>query len=121
MSTPLPFSRFVQLIKAIEQLPVPAELYNRHRMQYDHILAKLCVSTSKGEYLTVSNLSNCEILGSQPTANKRLQELVKYGLIEPKEGDDRRQKILTLTHAGNSYLAACSEAMSKAATWPATS
>ena len=34
MSTSLPFARFIQLIKAIDQLPIPSELYNRHRMLY---------------------------------------------------------------------------------------
>jgi DNA-binding MarR family transcriptional regulator len=61
--------------------------------------------------LSVADLASCSILGSQPTANKRLQELIKYGLIESKEGEDRRQKILTLTIAGNHYLEACSKAM----------
>ena len=114
MSSPLPFARFVQLMKAIEDLPIPEELYNRHRAQYDYILGELCISSSKGRVLTVAELSNCPILGSQPTANKRLRELIKYGLIEAKEGEDRRQKILTLTHLGHQYLEACSEAMAKA-------
>ena len=114
MSSSLPFARFVQLLKAIEDLPIPADLYNRHRAQYDCILGKLCISSSKGRVLTVAELSNCPILGSQPTANKRLQELMKYGLIEAKEGEDRRQKFLTITHLGHRYLEACSEAMVKA-------
>jgi Fic family protein len=92
MSTSLPFARFVQLLKAIEQLPIPTELYNRYRMQYDMILGKLCISSSSGMLLTVTEFSNCPILDSQPTANKRLQELVKYGLIESKEGEDRCEK-----------------------------
>jgi hypothetical protein len=121
MSSSLPFARFVQLMKAIEDLPIPADLYNRHRAQYDCILGKLCISSSKGRALTVAELSNCPILGSQPTANKRLQELIKYGLIEAKEGEDRRQKFLTLTYLGHRYLEVCSEAMAKAiAKSPAT-
>jgi DNA-binding MarR family transcriptional regulator len=52
-------------------------------------------------------------LGSQPTANKRLQELIGYGLVESKEGEDRRQRILTLTKEGYIYLEACSAVMSK--------
>jgi DNA-binding MarR family transcriptional regulator len=83
-------------------------------MQYDYILGKLCIGSSKGRLLTVTEIANCPILGSQPTASKRLQELVKYGLIESKEGDDRRQKVLTITHLGHQYLEACSEAMAKA-------
>lgn len=114
MSSSLPFARFVQLLKAIEQLPIPADLYNRHRVQYDCILGKLCISSFKGRELTVAELSNCPILGSQPTANKRLQELMKYGLIQSKEGGDRRQKVLTITPLGHRYLEACSEAMAKA-------
>ena len=114
MSTSLPFARFVQLLKAIEQLPIPEDLYNRHRAQYDCILGKLCISSSKGRLLTVAELTNCPTLGSQPTANKRIQELVKFGLIESKEGEDRRQKVLKITPLGHRYLEACSEAMVKA-------
>lgn len=115
MSDSLPFARFIQLIKAIEHLPVPSEIYNRHRMQYDYILGQLCVSTSKGKKMTVADLADCPILGSQPTANKRLQELISYGLIESKEGEDRRQRILAVTDLGNQYLMACSELMLKIA------
>lgn len=111
MSESLPFARFIQLIKAIEQLPVPSELYNRHRMQYDYILGRLCLGSSKGKNLSVADLAACPILGSQPTASKRLQELISYGLIESKEGDDRRQKILSLTALGIHYMEACSDAM----------
>jgi hypothetical protein len=114
MSTSLPFARFIQLIKAIEQLPVPAELYNRHRMQYDYILGQLCVSSAEGKNMLVADLVGYSILGSQPTANKRLQELISYGFVESKEGEDRRQKILTLTNEGYRYLEAWSAAMRKA-------
>jgi len=107
------------LIKAIEQLPVPAELYNRHRMQYDFILGQLCFSSSIGKNTSVNDLAVCPILGSQPTANKRLQELISYGLIDSREGEDRRQKILSLTNVGRQYLEACSEAMNKAVNLPA--
>ena len=114
MSTSLPFARFIQLIKAIDSLPVSAEVYNRHRMQYDYILGQLCLCASKGKHLTVSDLASSSILGSQPTAIKRLQELISFGLIESNEGEDRRQKILILTKAGDQYLEACSAAMSMA-------
>ena len=114
MSTSLPFARFVQLLKAIEDLPIPAELYNRYRAQYDFILGEIYINFSNGKALTVAELFNSSILGSQPTANKRLQELKKYGLIEAKEGGDRRQKIFTITPLGNQYLEVCSEAMAKA-------
>ena len=113
MSTSLPFARFIQLMKAIEQLPVPTELYNRHRMQYDYILGQLCLSSAEGKNMSVADLVGYSILGSQPTANKRLQELISYGLIVSKEGEDRRQKILTLTNEGRIYLEACSAAMSE--------
>ena len=111
MPSSLPFARFIKLIKAIEELPVPSELYNRHRMQYDLILGQLCLNSSMGKSMTVADLASYPILGSQPTANKRLQELITYGLIESKVGEDRRQKILTLTVLGNQYLEACSKAM----------
>jgi hypothetical protein len=114
MPASLPFARFVQLIKAIDELPMPKELFNRHRMQYDYILGQLTIGRSKGRDVTVADLSNCPILGSQPTANKRLQELISYGLIFSKEGQDRRQKVLMVTEAGHKYMLACSDAMEQA-------
>ena len=118
MSTSLPFARFVQLIKVIDSLPISADRYGRYRMQYDCILGQLCLCASKGKHLVVSDLAKLSILGSQPTANKRIQELISFGLIEPKEGEDRRQKILILTKAGDQYLEACSTAMSMALNQP---
>ena len=114
MSTTLSFARFIQLMKAIEQLPMPAERFNRHRMQYDYILGQICIARAKGKEKTVADLTDCAMLGSQPTANKRLKELISCGLITSKEGDDRRQRILALSEAGHQYMAACSNAMEKA-------
>jgi len=71
------------------------------------------VSSNEGKNVSVADLIECYILGSQPTANKRLQELITYGLVESKAGEDRRQKILTLSNEGRLYLEACSAAMSK--------
>jgi hypothetical protein len=47
MPTTLPFARFIQLMKAIEQLPMPVERFNRHRLQYDYILGQLCMAKPK--------------------------------------------------------------------------
>lgn len=113
MTTSLAFALLIELIKVVEPIPFPAELFNRHRMQYDSILGQLCLSSSKGESTSVTDLTTCPILGSQPTANKRFQELISYGLIESREGEDRRQKFLSLTTLGRDYLEACSEAMSQ--------
>ena len=114
MPATLSFARFIQLMEAIEQLPMPAERFNRHRMQYDYILGQICMAKDKGMDLTVTDLTDCAILGSQPTANKRLQELIACGLIISKEGDDRRQRILILSEAGHQYMEACASAMEKA-------
>lgn len=114
MSVTLSFARFIQLMKAIEQLPMPVERFNRHRIQYDYILGQLCIAKAKGKDITVADLTSCAILGSQPTANKRLQELIACGLIISKEGDDRRQRILILSEVGHQYIAACERAMEKA-------
>jgi len=114
MPTTLPFARFIQLMKAIEQLPMPAERFNRYRMQYDCILGQLCIAKAKGKDITVADLMDCAILGSLPTANKRLQELIACGLMISKEGNDRRQRILILSEAGHQYMTACSSAMEKA-------
>jgi hypothetical protein len=114
MSKSLRFARFIHLIEAIDQLPIPAELYNRYRTQYDYILVQICLGDWAGKKLSVSNLYQYPILGSQPTVNKRLRELINYGLVQACEGIDRRQKVLVLTNEGKQYLEACSEAMSKA-------
>ena len=111
MSTPLPFARFIQLIKVIDNLPMPMEHFNRHRIQYDYILSQLTIGKVKGKDLTVTDLLNCSILGSQPTANKRLKELIAYSLISYKEREDRRQKVLMVTEAGHKYMLACSNAI----------
>lgn len=114
MTNSLPFARFIKLIKAIDDLPIPMEHFNRHRMQYDYILGQISLSKSKGRNITVTDLLNCPILGSQPTGNKRLQELITYGLISSEEGVDRRQKVLMVTETGHKYMLACSNAMEQA-------
>ena len=110
----LPFARLTQLLKVIEHLPVPMNLYNRHRMEYDYILGQLCLSSAKGKSLTISDFSLCAALGSPPTANKRIQELMQYQLIDVYVGEDRRERILMITDLGKEYLRVCSELMEKA-------
>ena len=110
----LPFARLTQLLKVIEELPVPMTSYNRHRMEYDYILGKLCLGMTKEKSLTISNFIHCEMLGSPPTANKRIQELIQYQLISVHQGDDRRERILMITDLGKDYLRICSELMEKA-------
>lgn len=108
-----PFARFTHLLKAIEELPIPMSLYNRHRMEYDYILGQISISfcISGKREVSIGELTSCAILGSQPTASKRVQELIQFGLIEAGNGDDHRQKILFLTVAGEHYLQTCSELM----------
>lgn len=110
----LPFARLTQLLKVIEELPVPMTSYNRHRMEYDYILGKLCLASTEGKSLTVSNFIHCGLLGSSPTAQKRIQELIQYQLISAQQGDDRRERILQITDLGKEYLRICSELMEKA-------
>ena len=114
MQNSLPFSRLVHLIKAIEGLPAPLEIYARNRMEYDYILGRLCLSESKGKILSVSDLTSCALLGSQPTINKRIKELVGWGLIEYRSGDDKRQKFVVISPQGEAYLERCSNLMIKA-------
>lgn len=114
MERSLPFARLTQLLKVIEELPVPMTSYNRHRMEYDYILGQLCLSIAKGKSLTVSDFSYCPVLGSSPTANKRIQELIQYQLISVHRGDDRRERILMITDLGKEYLRICSELMERA-------
>jgi len=116
MERSLPFARLTQLLKVIEQLPVPMNLYNRHRMEYDDILGQLCITAVKGKSLTVSDFTLCATLGSPPTANKRVQELIRYQLIEVHMGDDRRERVLVISDLGKDYLRICSGLMEKALT-----
>lgn len=106
-----PFARFTHLLKAIEELPVPMSLYNRHRMEYDYILGQISLGISRKRELSIGKLTSCPMLGSQPTASKRIQELIQFGLIEAGISDDQRQKMLNLTVAGEHYLQTCSELM----------
>ena len=88
-------------------------LYNRHRMEYDYILGQISLSSDSNRELSVGKLTSCAMLGSQPTANKRIQELIQFVLIEARNSEDRRQKILHLTVSGEQYLQTCSELMRK--------
>lgn len=108
-----PFARFTHLLKSVEELPIPMRLYNRHRMEYDYILGQISLSSDSNRELSVGKLTSCAMLGSQPTANKRIQELIQFGLIEARNSEDRRQKILHLTVSGEQYLQTCSELMRK--------
>lgn len=114
MEKSLPFSRLVHLIKAIEDLPAPLEMYSRHRMEYDYILGRLCLAESRGKTVSVSDLTSCALLGSQPTINKRIKELVGWGLIKYQSSDDKRLKLVLVSAQGRAYLEKCSELMIKA-------
>lgn len=114
MEKSLPFSRLVHLIKAIEDLPVPLEMFSRHRTEYDYILGRLCLAESRGTALSASDLTSCALLGSQPTINKRIKELVGWGLIKYQTSDDKRLKLVVLAAQGYAYLEKCSELMIKA-------
>jgi DNA-binding MarR family transcriptional regulator len=109
----LPFARFTQLMKAIDALPIPSKIYNQHRMEYDYILGQVSIAFSRGKALSVGDLTSCTVLGSQPTVNKRIQELIKYQLIEVQLCEDRRIKLLRISPAGERYLASCSDLMKK--------
>ncbi|MBU3587828.1 hypothetical protein ICN30_08275 [Polynucleobacter sp. 31A-FELB] len=106
-----PFARFTQLLKTIDQLPVPLNIYNQHRMQYDYILGQVTLFSSRGQLVNVGEMTACPMLGSQPTANKRIQELVKFGLLELTLSVDRRVKNLSLTESGVRYMDSCSKLM----------
>ena len=111
MKSALPFVRFVQLIKVLEELPFPQKLYLRYQKEYDYILSTICYAQNAGKIITVTDLLGCPILGSQPTANKRIKELVKLGLISMETGEDKRERILIISQLGINYLRRCSEVM----------
>jgi len=114
MKSALPFVRFVHLIKALEELPFPQQLYLRYQKEYDHILSTICYAQDIGKIITVTDVVSCPILGSQPTANKRIQELVKLGLISMEKGEDKRERILIISQLGVNYLKRCSDVMQSA-------
>lgn len=113
MTQPLEFVRLVNLIKAIDDLPIPMDLYNRHRGQYDYILSQLHSAAQSKRLINVAKLIACTYLGSQPTAHKRIRELLEMNLIEIHPGEDRREKHLQLSSKGLLYLERCSDLMVK--------
>jgi len=113
MTQPLPFVRLVNLLKTIEDLPIPMDSYNRHRGQYDYILGQLHSAALSKKPFNVAKLIACSYLGSQPTAHKRIRELLEMDLIEIHTGEDRREKHLQLSSKGVLYLERCSDLMVK--------
>jgi DNA-binding MarR family transcriptional regulator len=111
MKSALPFVRFVHLIKVLEELPFPQKLYLRYQKEYDYILSTICYTQNAGKIITVTDLLGCPILGSQPTANKRIKELVRLGLINMETGEDKRERMLIISQLGINYLRRCSEVM----------
>lgn len=113
MTQPLAFVRLINLLKTIDDLPFSMDLYNRHRGQYDYILSQLHSAAQNKRPLNVAMLIGCPFLGSQPTAHKRIQELLQMDLISIYPGEDRREKYLQLTSKGNLYLERCSDLVLK--------
>lgn len=111
MKNSLPFARFINLLKALEGLHIPYETFHQHRVQYHYILSQLCLAEAANRKLSIADLLNCPILGSQPTAHKRIKELIKFNLIAVKVGEDRRQRFLCLTDTGQEHLRKCSQLM----------
>jgi DNA-binding MarR family transcriptional regulator len=111
-----PFVRLINLLNAIDDLPLPMDAYNRHRSQYHFIMAKLALAMHHGRGLTVAEVIQFPSLGSQPTAHKRIKELLAYQLITVETGEDRRQKLLRISDKGVSYLQRCSMLVQEAAT-----
>jgi len=114
MTQPLAFVRLINLLKAIDDLPFSMDSYNRHRGQYDYILSQLHFAAQNKTPFNVAKLIACSYLGSQPTAHKRLRELLDMDLIEIHVGEDRREKHLQLSSKGVLYLERCSDLMVKA-------
>jgi len=116
MPNSFPFVRLINLLNAIDDLPLPMDSYNRHRSQYDYILAQLALAMHHGRGLTVAEVIHFPSLGSQPTAHKRIKELLDYQLITVEIGEDRRQKFLRISDKGTIYLQHCSMLMKEAST-----
>lgn len=113
MKSYMPFARFTQLMKVVDDLPVPIDVYNRHRSEYDYILGQVSIFESNRKQISIGELSICPILGSQPTATKRIHELVKFNLLKIVISEDRRIKSLLLTEQGTVYMVSCSDLMNK--------
>jgi hypothetical protein len=114
MENSAPFVRFLNLLNAVDDFVIPLNLLNIYRVQYHFILGELCLAESEKRHMSVTDLMSCSILGSQPTAHKRIKELVQYQLIQSEIGFDKRLRYLTLTDLGHQHLRRCSELMQDA-------
>ena len=111
MKNSLPFARFTSLLKAVEDLKIPHTLFHLHRAQYHYIVGHLCLAEAEHKKINAKDLYTCSTLGSQPTAHKRIRELISFGLIEIEVGDDKRERYLKLTSIGHEHLRSCTELM----------
>lgn len=107
----LAFARFTQFFRVIDELPFPNTDFLKNRTDYDYILGKIYVNDAKKELTYVTDLIECSHLGSQPTVNKRIHELIHFGMIKEQLCEDRRRKSLQLSALGQHYLDSCSELM----------
>lgn len=111
---PIAFVKLMNLLKSIDDLPMPMDVFNRHRWEYNYILSQVYTACLEKKSLNITMLTNCNFLGSQPTAHKRIKELTDLGLIEIYLGNDRREKYLRVSKNGEIYLSRCSKLMLQA-------
>lgn len=110
----VPFVKLINTLKAIDDLPMPMDLFNQHRWDYNNILTEVHAAWLVKQPLNVAQAIDRNSLGSQPTAHRRIKELVNMGLVEIYLGEDRRVKYLKVSANGVHYLERCSKMMRKA-------
>lgn len=106
---PLLFVKVVKALKAFEELSIPKNLFYQHRWEYDNILTDLFAAELAKKPLNIDRLIESACLGSQPTAHKRIKELIGMDLVHVHLGEDRREKYLHVSAKGALYLQRCSE------------
>lgn len=109
MATALQFSELINSIYRINDNPIPKNLFNRYRCEYECILSQVCLGRHRNIEINISYLFEHLSLGSQPTILKRLKELEQLKLLRQKDQADKRLRSFELTELGEGYLQRCSE------------
>lgn len=115
MAAALQFSELINSIHSMQDNPIPENLFNRYRCEYECILSQVCVGRHRNIETNVTYLFESLSLGSQPTMLKRLKELEQLKLIRQKDHADKRLRLFELTELGEGYLQRCSELVLSAA------
>lgn len=104
------YFRFLNLFKAIEELPGFPMLDSIEKA----LLDELSLSWKKGHNLLVSQAINLPEIGSPATLHSRLKNLHKMGMIEYAVDTDARKKYIQPTDKALKYFGQISDCMNQA-------